>query len=403
MRASGGCHAFCFREARRSVLTIAAACLTAFTLFQASPLAAQPEFPEAAGHVNDFAGVLDDASRKELEALLVTLETDTTAEVALATVSSLEGISVEEYATRMFNTWGVGQADKDNGVLILVAPSEREMRIEVGYGLEAVMPDGLAGSIIRNEFVPSFRDGNYQTGIVAGVRRVAAIVRRGEHVTESQLQALARAEEGARAIVVPSWIVIAVFALLVAGGGYMVGLGGGSKVIGILVVGAIVAGLGLTLSWLYSLSGFVAPDARAGRDRLAGSEKQPLATRQIPDARPSGRGRPAGFSAGTRPRPETAARDRPATLATASAADLQAAVAPAEAGNRHHTQRGRFHATHHTCPRSTDVTAAAFDLAAGRPRRIPFSAPSPWPARRRASIMSTRRSRRRRRTARRNI
>ena len=65
----------------------------------------------------------------------------------MATVTSLDGMAVEDYATRLFEAWGVGQADKDNGVLVLVAPTEREMRIEVGYGLEGVLPDGLAGQI----------------------------------------------------------------------------------------------------------------------------------------------------------------------------------------------------------------------------------------------------------------
>ncbi len=100
----------------------------------------------------------------------------------MATVPSLNGMSVEEYANKLFAEWGIGQKGKDNGVLVLVAPSERKIRIEVGYGLEPILPDGLAGSIIRDQFIPAFRKSDYQSGVLDGVRRVAAIVRRGQVV-----------------------------------------------------------------------------------------------------------------------------------------------------------------------------------------------------------------------------
>ena len=153
---------------------------------------AQPSLPSPTGRVNDFASVLGDSSERELDALLATLEQDTTAEVAVATVSSLDGMSVDEYANRLFNAWGVGQRGKDNGVLVLVAPSAREMRIEVGYGLEGVLPDGLSGQIIRQQFVPAFAKGDYEGGIVAGVTRVVEIVRRNHTLSDSERQALSR-------------------------------------------------------------------------------------------------------------------------------------------------------------------------------------------------------------------
>lgn len=136
----------------------------------ARPAAAQPSLPSPTGRVNDFASVLDDSSERQLDALLARLEEETTAEVAVATVSSLDGITVDEYANRLFNAWGVGQRGKDNGVLVLVATSAREMRIEVGYGLEGVLPDGLSGQIIRQQFLPAFAKGDYEDGIVAASR-----------------------------------------------------------------------------------------------------------------------------------------------------------------------------------------------------------------------------------------
>jgi uncharacterized protein len=132
------------------------------------PAAVRAEFPKPTGYVNDFAALLDAGARAELEALLRETEQATTAEIAVATVTSLDGLTVEEYANQLFQAWGIGQQANDNGVLVLVAPNEREMRIEVGYGLEPVLPDGLAGEIIRTEFLPQFKSGDYSAGIRQG-------------------------------------------------------------------------------------------------------------------------------------------------------------------------------------------------------------------------------------------
>ena len=107
--------------------------------------------------------------RPSIDRRLDQLEQQTSSEIAVATVESLDGMSVEEYANRLFKEWGVGQAKQDNGVLVLVAPNEREMRIEVGYGLEGVLPDGLAGQVIRDDFTPRFRENDYSGGIRNGV------------------------------------------------------------------------------------------------------------------------------------------------------------------------------------------------------------------------------------------
>ena len=115
-------------------------------------LADAQTLPRPTSKVGDFAGVLTPTARAELESLLTTLEKDTTAEVVVATTASLGGMSVEEYGNRVFNEWRIGKAALDNGVLVLVAPTERQMRIEVGYGLEGVIPDALAGAIIRDDF-----------------------------------------------------------------------------------------------------------------------------------------------------------------------------------------------------------------------------------------------------------
>jgi uncharacterized protein len=203
-----------------SEIAIRRAAAAALVLLFSTALAAQ-NVPAPSGPVNDFANVLDAASREQLTALVTALEKDTSAEIAVATVTSLDGLPVDEYANRLFTAWGVGRQSRDNGVLVLVAPADREIRIEVGYGLEGVLPDGLAGAIIREQFLPRFRDGDYKTGIVDGVTRIAAIVRQHEVLTPEQRAALEReANPG-----IPWWVIVPFMSIFVAIGAFMFGVG----------------------------------------------------------------------------------------------------------------------------------------------------------------------------------
>jgi uncharacterized protein len=222
--------------------------LAAFAIVATVAAAATQDLPQPSGRINDFAGVLDQQGESQLDSLLAALETDTTAQVAVVTMDSLDGANVEEYATTLFNAWGIGQKGTDNGVLVLVVPSERVMRIEVGYGLEGILPDGLAGAVIRDSFLPSFRNDDYQTGIVTGVRRVAEIVRRNETVTAEQLQALQRAAQPSN----PPWlglVLLVFFSPMVAIGSYFVAVGLGARMLFGLVFGLMFGGIGLLLSW----------------------------------------------------------------------------------------------------------------------------------------------------------
>jgi uncharacterized protein len=146
----------------------------------ASPVQAL-EFPEPQGFVNDFAGILSAETRQQLEDQLARLEKDSSVEIAVVTVESLQKTTIEDYAARLFETWQIGKKDRDNGVLLLIAPNERKLRIEVGYGLEPVLTDSKAGRVIRNIITPRFKDGDYDAGITAGVAAITKIVR-GEEV-----------------------------------------------------------------------------------------------------------------------------------------------------------------------------------------------------------------------------
>jgi uncharacterized protein len=207
---------------------------------------AAADFPKPVGKVNDFARVLKGPQRAALEALLQDAERDTTAEIAVVTIRDLEGESVEGYANGLFNAWGIGKQEKDNGVLILVARDSREMRIEVGYGLEGVLPDGLAGQVIRETFVPRFRDGDYATGILEGTERVVAIVRRNETVTVEQQQTMAAAAEEASR----SWGVAAILMVMAGVGAFVLGTAVGAKTIGQTTFGLFITGVALFLTIL---------------------------------------------------------------------------------------------------------------------------------------------------------
>jgi uncharacterized protein len=156
----------------------------------ALPAPARAEFPQPQGRVNDFAAVLDEGAKTELASIIREAEAAGSTEIAVVTVPSLDGMTVEEYAQKLFAAWGIGKKGVDNGVLVLVAPKDRTMRIEVGYGLEPVLPDSLAGSIIRSEFTPAFKEGDYRAGILKGVSRVAGIVRENHRLTPEQRKAL---------------------------------------------------------------------------------------------------------------------------------------------------------------------------------------------------------------------
>ena len=137
-------------------------------------LAALPLQPS--GWVNDFAGVIESGARQQLERALADLEQRTGAEVTVVTVDTVPDGDVDRAAVELFESWGIGKKHHDNGVLILCAVRDRRVRIEVGYGLEAILPDARTGRIIDSEMLPAFRRGDLSTGLVRGARAVADII-----------------------------------------------------------------------------------------------------------------------------------------------------------------------------------------------------------------------------------
>lgn len=146
-----------------------------FILLASLPALAQT-FPPLTGRVVDTANLLKPEERSALEAKLKAHEDKTSDQVVVATVRSLEGYPVEDYANRLFRHWQLGQKKNNNGVLLLVAPQERKVRIEVGYGLEGALTDALSKVIITTAIAPQFQKGNFAGGIDAGVDAVLSIL-----------------------------------------------------------------------------------------------------------------------------------------------------------------------------------------------------------------------------------
>lgn len=139
------------------------------------PVSAQT-FPELTGRVVDQAGILDARVEQEMTDKLTAHEQASSNQVVVATVGTLEGFTIEDYGYRLGRHWGIGQSDRDNGVLLIVAPNERKVRIEVGYGLEGDLPDALAHRIIQDEILPAFRAGQMEQGVVRGGNAILAAI-----------------------------------------------------------------------------------------------------------------------------------------------------------------------------------------------------------------------------------
>lgn len=144
--------------------------------------AAAPVFPALSGRVVDEAGLLDRREEEALAAALERHEAQTGNQVVVATLKSLQGYSIEDYGYRLGRAWGIGQKEKDNGALLLVAPNEREVRIEVGYGLEGTLTDALSHLIIARVILPHFKSGDYEGGILQGTAAILSALE-GRDVT----------------------------------------------------------------------------------------------------------------------------------------------------------------------------------------------------------------------------
>lgn len=280
---------------RRIVFAFACIILLSFACFSSAKAA--PTFPAPTGFVVDQANIIDDTTEARITARLSALEATSTSEIAVATVSSLEDLTIEEYALELFEYWKVGKAKQDNGVLLLIAPNEREVRIEVGYGLEGALTDIESSQIIDNILIPAFKEGDFSAGIDQATEAVVQAVE-GEYssISPSTGSDPVGAVMGILILSVVGFIAWAIvsqilFAMsrtksFVAGG--VVGAGLGS-LMGLIVqsvfIGALLGGIfGAFLDWALSRL----PQFKKFRDKAEQESKNSK-------NRPGGRGPWGGF------------------------------------------------------------------------------------------------------------
>ncbi len=164
---------------RRTIAGIGACCaawMLAVFAALASPSPDQPVFPELTGRVVDQAGVLRSSTERAIAEQLRAHEAETTNQVVVVTLRSLQGHTIEDFGHELGLHWRIGWAERDNGVLLIVAPNERKVRIEVGEGLEGTLTDGLAQTIIDSEMLPAFRRGDLESGVRAGTDGILAAI-----------------------------------------------------------------------------------------------------------------------------------------------------------------------------------------------------------------------------------
>lgn len=150
-------------------------------LFCMIPASAYYSPGSPSGFVNDYAKMMSDGARTQLEAKLTQFEKDISNEISVVTIDSLKGDSIENFAEKLFQEWGIGKKDKDNGILLLIAKDDHQMRIEVGYGLEGALTDAQSYWIIQNVMRPAFQKNDYDGGISGAVEQIIAATK-GEYV-----------------------------------------------------------------------------------------------------------------------------------------------------------------------------------------------------------------------------
>jgi uncharacterized protein len=154
--------------------TFTLAALLAFLLFILPALALV--FPTLTGRVVDEANILDESTRAALTQKLADLEAKTTDQLVVVTLKSLQGTTIEDLGYQLGRHWRIGQKDKNNGVLLIVAPTDRQVRIEVGYGLEGTLTDAVSKLIIENGILPRFRANDFPGGITRGVDDIISVL-----------------------------------------------------------------------------------------------------------------------------------------------------------------------------------------------------------------------------------
>ena len=216
--------------------TFRALIIAAITVLMAAYAFAAPDFPALTGRVVDQAGVLTPDQVVILSNKLSSYEQQNGHQIAIATVKSLEGLDIRDYGYQLGRVWALGQKGKNDGVLVLIAPTEHKTSIEVGYGLEGDLTDATSSVIIRNDMLPKFRTGDYAGGLMTGTDDIAKVIggQGGEIVKAAQLQQqqAANRNQGNNFMAALPFVIFFIIALLIVfnasrGRGMFLPMGGG--------------------------------------------------------------------------------------------------------------------------------------------------------------------------------
>ena len=191
-------------------------CLLAVLLLSVAVAAESVKQLKPTGYVNDFAGVLDASTKSQIEDICTQVDQKAHAQIALVTINTLDGSDIESYAVDLFHQWGIGAKSTDHGVLILYAIQDRKARIEVGYGLEPILPDGKTGGFQR-EAIPLMRSGDYSQALFLVTSRVADVIAAdaGVQLTHAQPRAPTQRDRQPDSGISLGGIIVIVIVLLV--------------------------------------------------------------------------------------------------------------------------------------------------------------------------------------------
>jgi uncharacterized protein len=208
--------------------------------------------PQFSGRVNDYARMLSPETAARLDQKLAAFERDQTTQIVVLTIPSLQGDEIDQFTIRVADQWKIGQKDKDNGVLLVIAQAEHKVRIEVGMGLQGVLPDITAGRIIRDVMRPYLKEGNFDQGIAAGVDAIIAATK-GEFKASPQDQTRKSPRRSTSAL---TFFLLAAVAAAIMGT-FSRNLGGIAGAVGVpLAAFFAFPGMGLMMLLLLAVGGF---------------------------------------------------------------------------------------------------------------------------------------------------
>lgn len=213
----------------RAALSAILSLIVGLTVWTAA--AAAPTFPSLTGRVVDGANILSPQTRASLTTKLEALEAKTSRQLVIVTLPSLQGYEIEDYGYQLGRAWGIGEKGRNTGVLLIVAPAERRVRVEVGYGLEGVLTDALSTVILQQRVLPRFRAGDFEGGVISGADALIEQLSLPEDQAKARAAASAQPQDGASGspptlilVLLGLWVALGLFGMITGRRGHRLDL-----------------------------------------------------------------------------------------------------------------------------------------------------------------------------------